>query len=48
MSENSSTISKLIIGKKLFRYKTYIEKCYRNKINLTDALIRLMEDNPIQ
>lgn len=26
--------------------KTYIETCYRNKINPTDALIRLMEDNP--
>ena len=25
--------------------KTYIETCYRNKINPTDALIRLMEDN---
>ena len=25
--------------------KTYIETCYRNKINLTDALIHLMEDN---
>ena len=24
---------------------TYIETCYRNKINPTDALIRLMEDN---
>lgn len=26
--------------------KTYIETCYRNDINPTDALIRLMEDNP--
>ena len=26
--------------------KTYIETCYRNNINPTDALIRLMEDNP--
>lgn len=26
--------------------KTYIETCYRNKINPTDALMRLMEDNP--
>lgn len=26
--------------------KTYIETCYRNSINPTDALIRLMEDNP--
>ena len=26
--------------------KTYIETCYRNHINPTDALIRLMEDNP--
>lgn len=26
--------------------KTYIETCYRNKINPTDALIRLMEDTP--
>ena len=26
--------------------KTYIETCYRNGINPTDALIRLMEDNP--
>lgn len=26
--------------------KTYIETCYRNAINPTDALIRLMEDNP--
>ena len=26
--------------------KTYIETCYRNEINPTDALIRLMEDNP--
>ena len=26
--------------------KTYIETCYKNKINPTDALIRLMEDNP--
>lgn len=26
--------------------KTYIETCYRNNINSTDALIRLMEDNP--
>ena len=26
--------------------KTYIETCYRNQINPTDALIRLMEDNP--
>lgn len=25
--------------------KTYIETCYRNDINPTDALIRLMEDN---
>lgn len=27
--------------------KTYIETCYRNGINPTDALIRLMEDNPV-
>lgn len=27
--------------------KTYIETCYRNNINPTDALIRLMEDNPV-
>lgn len=26
--------------------KTYIETCHRNNINPTDALIRLMEDNP--
>ena len=26
--------------------KTYIETCYRNNINPTDALIRLMEDSP--
>lgn len=26
--------------------KTYIETCYRNNINPTDALIRLMQDNP--
>ena len=26
--------------------KTYIETCYRNSVNPTDALIRLMEDNP--
>lgn len=26
--------------------KTYIETCYRNNINPTDALIRLMEGNP--
>lgn len=26
--------------------KTYIETCCRNDINPTDALIRLMEDNP--
>ena len=26
--------------------KTYIETCYRNSINPTDALICLMEDNP--
>jgi len=26
--------------------KSYIETCYRNGINPTDALIRLMEDNP--
>ncbi len=26
--------------------KSYIETCYRNNINSTDALIRLMEDNP--
>lgn len=26
--------------------KTYIETCYRNEVNPTDALIRLMEDNP--
>lgn len=26
--------------------KTYIETCFRNNINPTDALIRLMEDNP--
>ena len=26
--------------------KTYIETCYRNNINPTEALIRLMEDNP--
>lgn len=26
--------------------KTYIETCYRNNINPTDALIRLMEDKP--
>ena len=26
--------------------KTYIETCYRNNINPTDALIRLMEDDP--
>lgn len=26
--------------------KTYIETCYRNDLNPTDALIRLMEDNP--
>lgn len=26
--------------------KTYNETCYRNNINPTDALIRLMEDNP--
>lgn len=26
--------------------KTYIETCYRNNINPTDALIRLMDDNP--
>ena len=26
--------------------KTYIETCYRNRINPTEALIRLMEDNP--
>lgn len=26
--------------------KTYIETCYRNNINPTDALIRLMKDNP--
>ena len=26
--------------------KTYIETCYRNNVNPTDALIRLMEDNP--
>ena len=26
--------------------KTYIETCYRNGINPTEALIRLMEDNP--
>ena len=26
--------------------KTYIETCYRNGINPTDALIRLMDDNP--
>lgn len=26
--------------------KTYIETCYRNDINPTEALIRLMEDNP--
>ncbi len=26
--------------------RTYIETCYRNGINPTDALIRLMEDNP--
>ena len=26
--------------------KTYIETCYRNGINPTDALIRLMEDKP--
>lgn len=26
--------------------RTYIETCYRNNINPTDALIRLMEDNP--
>ena len=26
--------------------KTYIETCYRNEINPTDALIRLMEDKP--
>lgn len=28
--------------------KTYIETCYRNNINPTDALIMLMEDNPIK
>ena len=26
--------------------RTYIETCYRNNINPTEALIRLMEDNP--
>ena len=26
--------------------KTYIETCYRNKINPTEALIKLMEDAP--
>lgn len=26
--------------------KTYVETCYRNNINPSDALIRLMEDNP--
>ena len=26
--------------------RTYIETCYRNNLNPTDALIRLMEDNP--
>ena len=26
--------------------KTYIETCYRNGINPTDTLIRLMEDKP--
>ena len=28
--------------------KAYIETCYRNKINPTDALIRLMEIIPIR
>ncbi len=28
--------------------KTYIETCYRNGMNPTDALILLMEDNPIK
>jgi len=27
--------------------KTYIETCYRNGINPTDALISLMEEKPI-
>lgn len=27
--------------------KTYIETCYRNNINPTEALIRLMNDNPV-
>lgn len=26
--------------------KIYIETCYRNNINPTEVLIRLMEDNP--
>lgn len=28
--------------------KTYIETCYRNGKNVTDALILLMEDRPIK
>lgn len=28
--------------------KTYIETCYRNDINPTDALIQLMEDTPLK
>lgn len=28
--------------------KTYIETCYRNDINPTDALILLMEDKPLK
>ena len=28
--------------------KTYIETCYRNDINPTDALISLMEDRPLE
>ena len=33
-------------GKYYADIKTYIETCYRNGINPTDALIRLMEDDP--
>lgn len=29
------------------RIRTYIETCYRNNINPTDALIRLLENNPV-
>ena len=46
MKEHSGQFQNIEYAKYYANIKTYIEICYRNRINQTESLIRLMKNEP--